>query len=1140
MMSAPDPFVAASVVTVLFVAITVISQGARGRRRLLLQRIGVYGAIPSLTAVLVLAPMRFHLTFSDGLSVAGLALTLLFAAGASFMNRMKLRLRIGVVIPSRVPFHSELRAGLNEALRGERCDLYDDYLVTNRALENLADFLPALRRTLHWRPDYLVVCSPSVSLISSEQVAGLLTSFARRGGGIIFIDNPPADEICRQLKKRYGSVTSDVETGAKWIAQFVKTRLGPGESVLVLAGPSSSAPAEVRRKMFEIAIPDATVEVADTGAWTAESTYQSLCQRLQRGERPRFVVCGNDVMAFGVVRALREFVTHNQQRGPLSVEVIGYDGIARALFAISEPSNPFCATIRTPPSAYGQEIAAMIIADARSFGQGQMHVACIPVGEGQLITPNNVELVLARLAPPAAGRRGHQPVRGRGGDPAPAPARAGNPPGAGPTGWRARRHDGGGLRGRDGDRRTGHIRHHRSHGFRPGLDPPGPALAAQPLGGRAVVDGRGRRPGLVGPVADVRGLGRGVALRGGAALGARRPGRHRGLRAGEGRRAMTAGRGNDLGRVPHHDGSERFVAREGAEPGAPATVFLVEPPEWQASSMTVRYTHDGDALYRAGEVDRVDGEGRWWRFDLPSSAGLSYRFQWEGPGGGRTHLNGEGLHDVEPTDAADYRFRTIPPAPLWAREAVAYYVFLDRFWREGPAPGPADRPLSAWTDPVLDEYPANVQQFYGGDLDGVRTRLDHVDDLGARLLVLSPFFAAPESHRYCASSFDRVDPLLGGDEALARLVAAAHERGLRCLGDLTLNHCGSTHEWFRRAVASASSPEAQLFTFVDHPHRYVAYKGVPSLPKLNYASRETHARMYAGEGAPLRRWLRPPYSLDGWRFDVAAMVGRQGGLDVNGEVARGVRQALEAERDDAFHVAEILHDPAPDLCSDRWTGSLLDAGFQSPVRTFCTPVEPDRPGARLSGDQLHRSLRRFAAALPWDALVGSVGFVGSHDLPRIRSVVGSREAALLAHFLLLTFPGIPMIYAGDELGVEGATADTGRAPLPWPGTGLPADRTMLHETAALVGLRRSSPALTHGGFRWLAATDDLLAYERCSPRQRVVCVAARRAERQRFALAVATSGAEPLLTRGTSLDVADATATCEASLDHGYGAWVLH
>jgi hypothetical protein len=202
-------------------------------------------------------------------------------------------------------------------------------------------------------------------------------------------------------------------------------------------------------------------------------------------------------------------------------------------------------------------------------------------------------------------------------------------------------------------------------------------------------------------------------------------------------------------------------------------------------------------------VDRETAAETWWRFDINVRNPLTgYRFLLSGGPRGYRWLNGTGVHSHDVTDAGDFRLSAAPPPPAWARDAVFYQIFPDRFARSARADG---RPLptwarpAAWGDPVVPPGDGG-RQLYGGDLDGITERLDHLAALGVNALYLTPFFPGASNHRYNAASFEEVDPLLGGDKALARLSQEVHARGWHLLGDLTTNHCGDTHPWFRRAL----------------------------------------------------------------------------------------------------------------------------------------------------------------------------------------------------------------------------------------------------------------------------------------------------------------------------------------------------
>src|SRR5690606_6960615 len=246
-----------------------------------------------------------------------------------------------------------------------------------------------------------------------------------------------------------------------------------------------------------------------------------------------------------------------------------------------------------------------------------------------------------------------------------------------------------------------------------------------------------------------------------------------------------------------------------------------------------------------------------------------------------------------------------------------YQVFPDRFARSAQAdqhPTPDWAIPAQWDDPVDPVMPGRSQQFYGGDLDGIVEKLDHLVSLGVNVLYLTPIFPAASNHRYDASSFDRVDPLLGGDEAYVRLIEAAHERGIRIIGDLTSNHSGDRHEWFQAAYGHPGAPEEDFYYFLnDDNTEYESWLGTPTLPKFNWASEELRRRFIAGPDSAVAKWLKPPFNTDGWRIDVANMTGRLGDIDLNAEVRQLLRQTMEEINPDTILLAESTNDAASDL-----------------------------------------------------------------------------------------------------------------------------------------------------------------------------------------------------------------------------------
>lgn len=550
---------------------------------------------------------------------------------------------------------------------------------------------------------------------------------------------------------------------------------------------------------------------------------------------------------------------------------------------------------------------------------------------------------------------------------------------------------------------------------------------------------------------------------------------------------------------PHHDGSELYVVERPDDLGGTAVIRL-RAARGAADRVQVRFVADGEPRTAEAVVDEESEVETWWRAELPvSSPVVRYRWLLDRGDDGYAWLNGAGVAAADVSDADDFVLPLDEGGPDWHLGSVVYEIFPDRFSRSGATR--AEPPEWALPRP-WDSLPEGrsrhtSREWFGGDLPGIEQRLDHVTRLGANVLYLTPFFPAGSTHRYDATSFDAVDPLLGGEAALDSLLAAAHDRGIRVLGDLTLNHCGVGHEWFRDARGYPMSPERGFFYFDDSlPTGYACWLGVPSLPKLNWDDPELRRRMLDGVA---RRWLRR--GLDGWRIDVANMVARYGTYDANHEVAGEARRAVVAERRDGLLIAEHGHDFRPDLQGDGWHGAMNYSGFLRPTWSWLRRSDlPDDLRRRFwalpvglaerTGVETVATMRAFRSGLPWQSVIHSWTLLSSHDVARFRTVAGSRERQLVGVGLQMTTPGVPMLFAGDEIGLEGEWGEDSRRPMPWDRIDT-WDGPLFEEVRALVALRRSSDALARGGIRYVHVSDDAIAYLRESRAERLLCLAAR-------------------------------------------------
>ncbi|KJL34410.1 glycoside hydrolase family 13 protein [Microbacterium azadirachtae] len=568
--------------------------------------------------------------------------------------------------------------------------------------------------------------------------------------------------------------------------------------------------------------------------------------------------------------------------------------------------------------------------------------------------------------------------------------------------------------------------------------------------------------------------------------------------------------------LPHHDGSPLHVSDDAPALGDIVRVRLRVPGGYGPLA-AVRTRSNPDHEPEWTDAERIGAADGWDWWEAPVTVRNprhGYRFLLQHEDGRIEWLNQTGIHGLETLDAEDFALVAEPAPPAWLHESVMYQVFPDRFARSAQADEhrtpdwaiPAD-----WDTPVDPVMPGRAHQFYGGDLPGIIEHLDHLVGLGVNLLYLTPVFPAASNHRYDASSFLRVDPLLGGDEAYARLIEEAHARGIRVIGDLTSNHSGDRHEWFRAAFGNPGATEEAFYYFTDDDNtEYECWLGARSLPKFDWSSEELRERFITGEDSAVARWLKPPYGADGWRVDVANMTGRLGAIDLNADVRRLLRDTVRGINPDAILLGESTNDATSDLQGDGWDGAMTYPSFTRPVwawlsepngEPYLTAEGEERTESWFFGMQtggiprytardVVDSMTRFTGGIPWRVRLGNMQPLDTHDTARFATNAAPGTVPV-AVGLSMTLPGVPVVFAGDEFGLTGVDGEASRTPIPWGTEEQPetAERIALYRD--LVGVRRAHPALGTGGLRWLHVDDECLAFVRESESETVLVLAAR-------------------------------------------------
>ena len=553
--------------------------------------------------------------------------------------------------------------------------------------------------------------------------------------------------------------------------------------------------------------------------------------------------------------------------------------------------------------------------------------------------------------------------------------------------------------------------------------------------------------------------------------------------------------------TPHHDGSDLYVSNSAPKIGDKVTLKVRVPNDYLFEKAMLRIYHDGEPRIFEMKLTKKGAVESWYQATVEIlNLQSSYRFAFIGHGK-YEYLNARVRFDHDVHSNNDFQIVAIPANPAWINSSVFYQIFPDRFARSGKVNITPDWAYPReWNLLPRGRGKYTGQELYGGDLYGVQEHLDHITELGANGIYFTPIFPSRSNHRYDATSFDHVDPILGGDKAFQSLIKVSKKKGVRILGDLTSNHCGAGHDWLAKAKKDKKSKERSYF-FWDKSIKwgYVGWYGLESLPKLNYASKALRKAVYEGKNSIVKKWISPKFGMAGWRIDVGNMTGVQGAENHHVEVMRGIRNAMQEVNPDTWLVAENGDFIASDLDGLGWQGAMNYQGFMRPFWNWINR-NPEITGGfqglpfampKINGKQLVASIQEFNSSIPWRSLTASMMLLDSHDTARFRTVVlGDIAAHKTAMTMMLSYPGVPSIFAGDEIGLEGSWGEDARRTINWE------DRSgwdveFFAEVKKLVKLRKTQDALINGGLRWVSVENDYIAYLRESKKQSILVLVSR-------------------------------------------------
>ncbi|MGF7035081.1 glycosidase [Paenibacillus mucilaginosus] len=397
-------------------------------------------------------------------------------------------------------------------------------------------------------------------------------------------------------------------------------------------------------------------------------------------------------------------------------------------------------------------------------------------------------------------------------------------------------------------------------------------------------------------------------------------------------------------------------------------------------------------------------------------------------------------------------------APEWAKSAIFYQIFPDRFANGDPENDPEGTEQWGGT-PTTDNS-------FGGDLQGIIDKLDYIVNLGVNAIYLTPVFESPSNHKYDTLDYKKVDPQFGDNAKLKELVEACHDRGIRVMLDAVFNHCSEHFALFQDVVKKGEkSKYADWFHVREFPIE--VKDGIPTydtfgffqhMPKFNTANPEV--KEYLLDVAEY--WIKE-IKIDGWRLDVAN--------EIDHHFWRDFRKIVKAANPEAYIVGEVWNDSLKWLLGDQFD-SVMNYPFSNKVLEFFS-------SSYMDGYTFANSMGFLLMRYPQQTNEVVFNLLCSHDTPRVLTCVGEDKRRLkLCVVFLLTYIGTPCIFYGDEIGLTGGGDPDCRKCMVWEPEHQ--DNELYDFYKLLIALRKDYDVLRQGGFRFLKADsgDSRIIYER--------------------------------------------------------------
>ena len=546
----------------------------------------------------------------------------------------------------------------------------------------------------------------------------------------------------------------------------------------------------------------------------------------------------------------------------------------------------------------------------------------------------------------------------------------------------------------------------------------------------------------------------------------------------------------------------------GAVPCGTAVSYTVRPLRaegWSRCVLVARREFSNLETETELPCTGIDGDRNRFSGTFPAPAEpelMWYWFRLSRPDGCTILFDKSGWHTDGSVQSWQLTVYEETPTPSWFGRGVTYQIFPDRFCRT-ELPDPAGMIGGRWVHENWSDIPewqpdsqgeVRNRDFFGGSLQGILSKLEDLAAFGVTTLYLNPIFESASNHRYNTADYLAIDPMLGTEADFRQLCREAESRGIRVILDGVFNHTGSQSRYFNAdgfypapgAAQSQDSPYFSWFSFHPWPTDYDAWWGIKTLPAVQENDSGYRDFIIRDRDSVVRHWLRAGAS--GWRLDVAD--------ELPDDFIADIRTAMDETAPGSLLLGEVWEDATTKVAYSQRRRYLLGQELHG-VMNY--PFRNALIAYLLGGDadEFRETLEAIRDKYPPNAFSSLMNFLGTHDTPRILTVLGAshgpnskeerasyrlspeeRQLGLarlrLAALVLFTFPGAPTVYYGDEAGMEGWEDPFNRACYPWGRE----DTELKAWFARLAHLRLDRPALQSGQLHWCWTSGPILAFAR--------------------------------------------------------------